>query len=73
MHLFFSTPVWIDQINNFETINNDYDYSMFIADTVMYDFGGYIADIESKIEAPLHPPLNPANEIAAAARNLMDW
>ena len=29
-----------------ETINNDYDYSMFIADTVMYDFGGYIADIE---------------------------
>ena len=34
---------------------------------------GYIADIESKIEAPLHPPLNPANEIAAAARSLMDW
>ena len=23
MHLFFSTPVWINQINNFETINND--------------------------------------------------
>ena len=23
MHLFFSTPVWIDQINNFEIINND--------------------------------------------------
>ncbi len=23
MHLFFSTPVWIDQINNFETINNE--------------------------------------------------
>ena len=23
MHLFFSTPVWINQINNFETINNE--------------------------------------------------
>ncbi len=23
MHLFFSTPVWIDQINNFEIINNE--------------------------------------------------
>ncbi len=23
MHLFFSTPVWIDQINNFETINDE--------------------------------------------------
>ena len=23
MHLFFSTPVWINEINNFETINNE--------------------------------------------------
>ena len=23
MHLFFSTPVWIDEINNFESINSE--------------------------------------------------
>jgi len=23
MHLFFSTPVWIEQINNFESINDE--------------------------------------------------
>ena len=23
MHLFFSTPVWIEQINNFENINSE--------------------------------------------------
>mgnify|MGYP001193516957 CR=1 FL=1 len=32
--------------SNSEVIHTAYDYSDFIADTVPYDFGGYIADLE---------------------------
>ena len=32
--------------NNSNVIQYNYDYSNFIADTVPYDFGGYISDIE---------------------------
>ena len=32
--------------NNTSFIQNNYDYSSFISDTIPYDFGGYIADIE---------------------------
>ncbi len=31
---------------NSNIINEDYDYSAFIADTIPYDFGGFISDIE---------------------------
>ena len=31
---------------NSNIINEDYDYSTFIADTIPYDFGGFISDIE---------------------------
>ena len=34
------------KISNSEVIHPQYDYSDFIADTVPYDFGGYIADLE---------------------------
>ena len=34
------------KVNGSENINNYYDYSQFIADTVSYDFGDAVADIE---------------------------
>ena len=34
------------KVNGSENINNHYDYSQFIADTVSYDFGDAVADIE---------------------------
>ena len=34
------------KISNTDTINQEYDYSKFIADLVPYDFGEYISDIE---------------------------
>ncbi len=34
------------KVNGSENINNYYDYSQFIADTVPYDFGDAVADIE---------------------------
>ncbi len=34
------------KISDSDTINQDYDYSKFIADLVPYDFGEYISDIE---------------------------
>jgi len=31
---------------NSESVNSSYDYSTFIADTVPFDFGGFVADLE---------------------------
>jgi len=31
---------------NTDTIHETYDYSSFIGDTIFYNFGGYIADLE---------------------------
>ena len=34
------------KVNGSDNINNDYDYSEFIADTIPFDFGDAVADIE---------------------------
>lgn len=42
------------KVSNTDTINQEYDYSKFIADLVPYDFGEYISDIEQSSDGLIY-------------------